>query len=168
MSWPEIEPRSPRLLANSLLVIILMQSCYIVMKIMLILLFWSASGKLVVILDFKALNYSPSSELLYGCTTWALTKYLEKKIDENYTRILRATLNNLWKWHNTEAVLPYTFHHTHHTIKMKKICCNLPDKLLSKVLLWNPIHGHTSVSRPAKTQCRHCILSRRPTKSDGR
>ena len=26
--------------------------------------------------------------LLYGCTTWMLTKLLEKKIDGNYTRIL--------------------------------------------------------------------------------
>ncbi len=33
------------------------------------------------------------SILLYGCTTWALTKRLEKKLDGNYTRILRAIMN---------------------------------------------------------------------------
>ena len=33
------------------------------------------------------------SILLYGCTTWTLTKRLEKKLDENYTRMLRAVLN---------------------------------------------------------------------------
>ena len=33
------------------------------------------------------------SILLYGCTTWTLTKRLEKKLDGNYTRILRAILN---------------------------------------------------------------------------
>ena len=33
------------------------------------------------------------SILLYGCTTWTLTKRLEKKIDGNYTRMLRAILN---------------------------------------------------------------------------
>ena len=27
------------------------------------------------------------SILLYGCTTWTLTKWLEKKLDGNYTRI---------------------------------------------------------------------------------
>ena len=27
------------------------------------------------------------SILLYGCTTWTLTKWLEKKVDGNYTRI---------------------------------------------------------------------------------
>ena len=33
------------------------------------------------------------SILLYGCTTWALTKRLEKKLDGNYTRMLRSILN---------------------------------------------------------------------------
>ena len=35
------------------------------------------------------------SILLYGCTTWALTKRLEK-LDGNYTRMLRAILNKSW------------------------------------------------------------------------
>ena len=34
------------------------------------------------------------SILLYGCTTWMLTKRMEKKLDGNYTRMLRAILNN--------------------------------------------------------------------------
>ena len=34
------------------------------------------------------------SILLYGCTTWTLTKRLEKKLDSNYTRMIRAILNN--------------------------------------------------------------------------
>ena len=34
-----------------------------------------------------------ASILLYGCTTWTLTKRLEKKQDGNYTRMLRAILN---------------------------------------------------------------------------
>ena len=33
------------------------------------------------------------SILLYGCTTWTLTKRLEKKLDGNHTRMLRAILN---------------------------------------------------------------------------
>ena len=33
------------------------------------------------------------SILLYGCTTWTLTKRLENKLDGNYTRMLQATLN---------------------------------------------------------------------------
>ena len=37
------------------------------------------------------------SILLYGCTTWTLTKQLEKKLDGNYTRMLRAILNKSWQ-----------------------------------------------------------------------
>ena len=33
------------------------------------------------------------SILLYGCTTWTLTKRMEKKLEGNYTRMLRAILN---------------------------------------------------------------------------
>ena len=35
--------------------------------------------------------------LLYGCTTWTLTKCLEKKLDGNYTRMLQAILNKPWR-----------------------------------------------------------------------
>ena len=31
---------------------------------------------------------------LYGCTTWTLAKRLEKNLDGNYTRMLRAIMNN--------------------------------------------------------------------------
>ena len=36
------------------------------------------------------------SILVYGCTTWMLTKRLKKKLDGNYTRMLRAILNKSW------------------------------------------------------------------------
>ena len=47
-----------------------------------------------------------SSILLYGCTTWTLTKLLEKKLDSNYTRMLRAILNNPGS--NTQLGTNYT------------------------------------------------------------
>ena len=37
------------------------------------------------------------SILLYGCSTWTLTKRKEKKLDGNYTRMLRAILNKSWR-----------------------------------------------------------------------
>ena len=43
--------------------------------------------------------------LLYGCTTWTLTKRLEKKLDSNYTRMLRAILNKTWRQHPTRHQL---------------------------------------------------------------
>ena len=41
------------------------------------------------------------SILLYGSTTWTLTKRPEKKLDGNYTRMLRAILNKSWLQHHT-------------------------------------------------------------------
>ena len=41
------------------------------------------------------------SILLYGCTTWTLTKRLEKKLNGNYTRTPRAILNKSWRQHPT-------------------------------------------------------------------
>ena len=39
------------------------------------------------------------SILQYGCTTWTLTKHIEKKPDRNCTRMLWAILNKSWKQH---------------------------------------------------------------------
>ena len=41
------------------------------------------------------------SILLFGCTTWTLTKRPKKKLDGNYTRMLRAILNKSWRQHPT-------------------------------------------------------------------
>ena len=46
-----------------------------------------------------------TSILLYGCTTWTLTKRLEKKLDGNYTRMLRVILNKSWRQHPTRHQL---------------------------------------------------------------
>ena len=43
--------------------------------------------------------------LLYGCTTWTLTRRLEKKLDGNYTRMLAATP------HKTPTIRPPASHH---------------------------------------------------------
>ena len=43
--------------------------------------------------------------LLYGCNTWTLTKRLEKKLDGNYTRMLRAILNKSWRQRPTKHQL---------------------------------------------------------------
>ena len=42
------------------------------------------------------------SILLYGSTTWMLTKRMEKKLDSNYTRMLSAVLNKSWRQHPTK------------------------------------------------------------------
>ena len=42
---------------------------------------------------------------LYGYTTWTLTKHMEKKLDGNYRRMLRAILNKSWRHHPTKQQL---------------------------------------------------------------
>ncbi len=48
-----------------------------------------------------------ASILLYGCTTWTLTKRLKKKLDGNYTRMLRAILNVESNIEQVLAATPY-------------------------------------------------------------
>ena len=44
------------------------------------------------------------SMLPYGCTTWTLTKCMEKKLDSNYTRMLRSILNKSWRKQPTKQL----------------------------------------------------------------
>ena len=45
------------------------------------------------------------SILIYGCTTWTLTKRMEKMLDGNYTRMLRAILIKSRRQHPTKQQL---------------------------------------------------------------
>ena len=45
------------------------------------------------------------SILLYGCTTWTLTKRMEKKLDGNYTRMRRAIFSKSWGQHPTKQLI---------------------------------------------------------------
>ena len=70
------------------------------------------------------------SILLYRCIPWMLIKPIEKRLDENYTRMLQAILNKSWKQHPTKtvAVQPSTYHLTNHSIKMNKMCWTQLEK----------------------------------------
>ena len=93
-----------------------------------------------------------ASILLYGCTTWTLTKRLEKKQDGNYTRMLRAILNKSWRQYPTRHYLPpITI-----TIQVKRTrhaghCWRSRDELISDVLLWTHTYGRAKSGRPART-----------------
>ena len=52
------------------------------------------------------------SVLLYRYTIWMLTKHIKKRLDGNYTRMLRAILKKSWRRHphKAAAVLPLTSH----------------------------------------------------------
>ena len=86
------------------------------------------------------------SILQYGCTTWTLTKQLKKKLDGNYTRMLRAILNKSRRQHPTrhqmyghmppimKTIQARWTRHAGHWWRSK---C----ELVSDVLLWTPTYG---------------------------
>ena len=83
------------------------------------------------------------SILLYGCTTWTLTKRLEKKLDGNYTRMLRVILNKSWWQHPTRHQLYGHLPPITKTIQVRRTrhaghCQRSRDELISDVLLWTP------------------------------
>ena len=96
------------------------------------------------------------SILLYGFTTWTLTKRLEKKLDGNYTRMLRAILNKSRRQHPTRHQLYGHLPPIRKTIQVRRTrhaghCWRSRDKLISDVLLWTPAYGQVNAGRPART-----------------
>ena len=96
------------------------------------------------------------SILLYGCTTWTLTKRLKKNLDGNYTRMLRAILNNSWWQHPTRHQLYSHLPLITKTIQVRltkhaRHCWRNRDELISDVLLWTPTYGRAKAERPART-----------------
>ena len=96
------------------------------------------------------------SILLYGYTTWTLTKRMEKKLDGNYTRMLRAIMNKSWRQHLTKQQLYGHLPPIMKTIKIRWTrhaghCWRSRDELISDVLLWTPSHGRAKAVRPAQT-----------------
>ena len=120
----------PSLMSNCLLIILVIGSCVI-----------------------KA---AVTSILLYGCTTWTLTKRLEKKLDGSYTRMLHAILNKSWQQHPTRHKLYGHLPPITKTIQVRRTrhaghCWRSRDELIRDVLLWIPTHGRARAGRPART-----------------
>ena len=94
--------------------------------------------------------------LLYRCTIWMLTKRMEKKLDSNYTRMLRTILNKSWRQHITKQQL---YGHLPHITKIIKVrwtrhagrYWRSTDEFISDVLLWIPAHGRAKAGWPAWT-----------------
>ena len=93
---------------------------------------------------------------IYIYISWTLTKWLEKKLDGNYTRMLQAILNRSWPQHPTWRQLyghlpPIT--KTIHARRTRHIghCWRSKDEIVSDVLLWTPAYGQSKAGRPAWT-----------------
>ena len=89
------------------------------------------------------------------CTTWTLTKRLKKKLDGNYTRMLRAILNKSWQQHPTRHQLYGHLPPITKTIQVRRTrhaghCWRSKDKLINDVLLWTPAYGQAKAGQPAR------------------
>ena len=100
------------------------------------------------------------SILLCGWTTWTLTEEkawrMEKKLDGNYTRMLRAILNKSWRRHLTKQQLYGHLPSITKTIQVRRTrharhCWRSKEKLISDVLQWTLSHGRAKAGRPART-----------------
>ena len=96
------------------------------------------------------------SILLYGCTTWTLTKHLEKKLDGNYTRMLWAILNKSWRQHPTRHQLYGHLPPITKTFRVRRTryaghCWRSRDELISDVLQWTSTYSRAKAGRPART-----------------
>ena len=96
------------------------------------------------------------SKLLRGCTTWTLTKLLEKKLDGNDTRMLRPIFNKSRRQHPTRHQLYGHLPPITKTIQVRRTrhaghCWRSKDELISDVVLWTPSYGRAKARRPART-----------------
>ena len=87
---------------------------------------------------------------------WKLTKRLEKKLDGNYTRILRAILNKSWRQHPTKHQLYGHLPPITKTIKVRQTrhaghCWRSKDELISDVLQWTPSYDRAKAGQPVWT-----------------
>ena len=94
--------------------------------------------------------------LLYRCTSWTLTKRMEKKLDGNYSRMLRAILNKSWRQHPLKQQLYGHIPSITKTIKVRqtrhaKHCWRSRDEIVNNILLWTPSHDRAKAGRPART-----------------
>ena len=59
----------------------------------------------IILIVHMSCKAADESILLYGCTTWTLTKFMNRKLYSNCTRILQTVLNLSWRQHPTKQQL---------------------------------------------------------------
>ena len=100
---------------------------------------WTVIDRLSVIwksdltnkIKFSFFQAAVVSILLYGCTTWMLTKHMEKEL-YGHQQPITKTIQVRW-----------TRHVGH--------CWRSKDELISAILLWTPSHGQAKVGQLTRT-----------------
>ena len=98
------------------------------------------------------------SILLYGCTTWRLTKRIEKKLDGNCTGTVRAMLNKSWKKHPMKKQLFGHLPHIFKTIQIRRTRHAVHSwRSINDILQWISSDGRANFDRPTITY-NACVL----------
>ena len=95
------------------------------------------------------------SVLLYGCETWTLKPAIQKSLDGCYTRMPRAVLNINQNVHVTNKHLYGGLPGLSEKVAARRMRlaghCQRHRKLpASRLVLWEPTHGHRSRGRPTQ------------------
>ena len=95
------------------------------------------------------------SILLYECATLTLTKRMEKKLDADYKRMLRAILNKPWRQYPKKQLslghLPSITKNIHvKRTKRARRCWRSKDERISDVLQSTSSHERANTGRPAR------------------
>ena len=88
------------------------------------------------------------SVLLYGSSSWTLTKRLERKLNGTYTCMLCAILNIHWSAHPSKERLYGNLVQITSVIKERRTrfaghCYRSKDEVVSDLILWTPKHVKT-------------------------
>ena len=102
------------------------------------------------------------STLLHGCTTWTLTKRMERNLNGNYTRMLRAILNKSWRQYPTKLKLYDHLSPITKTIKFTRTrhaehCWSSKDELITPMdpFTWTSKVRTNSLNRYTTVLCRY-------------
>ena len=91
--------------------------------------------------------------LIYGSVSWTLIKALEKRLNVNYTRMLRAILNRYLKDHPNNKDI---YGNIPEICKLQRLrfsghCLISKLELASDVIIWQPTHGKRKRGQPRRT-----------------
>ena len=102
---------------------------------------------------------------MYGSETWTMTKRLNRVLDGCYTRILSMALNinQLYRDRVSNAELYGNLPRESFKVRQKRLtlaghAIRHPELLMSKVILWKPVHGHRGRGRPRATYVDNLLI----------
>ena len=134
---------------------------------------WSALDRLTIIckswssgsLKRNFLRAIVESVLVYGSTTWILTKQLEDKLGGTYCRMLCAILNKSWQQHPTTelygSVPKLSDIIREQRTRFASHYWQNKTELVNELLLWIRKHDHTQVGGQFKTYINQLALDTR-------